>query len=157
MHILIFSYQNKLEVLISPTVEKFLRNIKTSYDYRVENGGILIGTVDSKSLVTITNITEAQPKDRCLKFHFFRSPNGHQSIMDELWIESNYRKMYLGEWHTHSEPIPIPSKVDIAGWKSIAKRKQNSTWMLFIILGKQSFRLWTVDNGNIKELTLNAQ
>lgn len=59
MHILIFSYQNKLEVLISPTVEKFLRNIKTSYNYRVENGGILIGTVDSKSLVTITNITEA--------------------------------------------------------------------------------------------------
>lgn len=152
-----FHYQNKLTVVFSPTVEQQFFNMKSSFNYSLETGGILIGTLSSGPIITITDATVSQPKDICHKFRFFRSAEGHQSHMDHLWKESGYRKMYLGEWHTHPEPIPSPSMVDIFGWKSIAKRRQNTPWTLFIILGQQIFKVWTVDSGLVKELTLDAK
>ena len=78
------------------------------------------------------------------RFRFFRSASGHQLHMDQLWKESGYRKMYLGEWHTHSEPIPSPSKVDIGGWKSIAKRSKTLLGCYLLFLGNAllGFGLW---------------
>ena len=77
--------------------------------------------------------------------------------MDQLWEESDYRKMYLGEWHTHPEAIPSPSRIDICGWKSIAKKRQNTPWTLFVILGQQTFKIWTVEDQVVKELTLGEE
>lgn len=152
-----FQYSNKLEVIFSPEVERFLLDLKGTHDYKHETGGILAGVLDSGSTITITDVTTPQPKDICQRFRFRRSGVGHQTIMDQLWEESGYRKMYLGEWHTHRESIPSPSRVDISGWKSIAKKRQNSPWMLFLILGQQSMRIWTADTGAIKELSLDAE
>lgn len=152
---LTFYYQDQLKVVLAPTVEDFFKITKSS-SYRLETGGIIVGTLNSGPTITITDITRSQPNDIRQRFRFFRSASRHQLHMDQLWKESGYRKMYLGEWHTHSEPIPSPSKVDIGGWKSIAKKEQNSPWMLFIILGQCTFRIWTVDKGKVKELTLSA-
>jgi integrative and conjugative element protein (TIGR02256 family) len=77
--------------------------------------------------------------------------------MDRLWEESGYQKMYLGEWHTHREPRPVPSGIDIFGWASIARRRQNAPWMLFLILGQTELRLWTIYKGEAKELIPNAE
>lgn len=152
-----FHYQDKLTVIISPIVEQFFSNIKSSFSYSVETGGIIIGMLSSGPTITITDVTMAQSRDVHHKFRFFRSADGHQSLMDQLWEESGYRKMYLGEWHTHPEAIPSPSRVDICGWKSIAKKTQNTPWTLFIILGQQAFKIWTVENQTVKELTLGAK
>lgn len=154
--ILTFCYKDKLTVAISPTVENYFSNMKSSFDYSLETGGILVGTLNGGPIITITDVTTSQPKDVRHKFRFFRAADGHQSLMDQLWEESDYRKMYLGEWHTHPEPIPSPSTVDIWGWKSIAKRRQNTPWTLFVILGQQGFRIWTVEDGRVKELISNA-
>lgn len=150
---LTFQYQDKLTVIISPTVEQRFFDMKSSFNYDLETGGILIGTLDKGPTITITDITTSQPKDVRHKFRFLRSADGHQSVMDQLWKESGYRKMYLGEWHTHSEFVPSPSRVDIRGWKSIARKRQNTPWALFIILGQQTFKIWTIDCGVVKELT----
>ena len=103
---LTFHYQDKLAVIISPAVELHFSDMKSSFNYNLETGGILIGTLNKGPTITITDITTSQSKDVRHKFRFFRSADGHQSLMDQLWEESDYRKMYLGEWHTHPEAIP---------------------------------------------------
>lgn len=153
---LTFHYQNKLTVIVSPPVEKFFSDVKLSFDYSLETGGILVGTLNSGSIITITDVTISQPKDVHHKFRFFRSADGHQLLMDHLWQESGYRKMYLGEWHTHHELSPSPSRVDVCGWRSVARKRQNTPRVLFIILGQQTFRLWTIDNGSVRELMRGA-
>lgn len=154
---LTFHYQDKLDVIISPAVELHFSDMKSSFNYNLETGGILIGTLNKGPTITITDITTSQSKDVRHKFRFFRSADGHQSLMDQLWEESGYRKMYLGEWHTHPEAIPSPSKIDICGWKSIAKKRQNTPWTLFVILGQQTFKIWTVEDQVVKELTLGEE
>lgn len=152
---LTFHYQDKLSVIISPTVEQHFSDMKSSFNYSLETGGILIGTLSIGPIITITDVTISQPKDVHHRFRFLRSAEGHQSLMDQLWEESGYRKMYLGEWHTHPELIPSPSRVDVCGWRSIARKKQNTPWVLFIILGQQTLRFWTIDNGLVRELILD--
>lgn len=154
---LTFHYQDKLAVIISPAVEQHFSDMKSSFNHSLETGGILIGTLSSGPIITITDVTISQPKDVRHKFRFLRSADGHQSLMDQLWEESGYRKMYLGEWHTHPELVPSPSRIDICGWKSIARKRQNTPWSLFIILGRQFFKIWTIEGGVVKELTLDAQ
>ncbi|OCN03418.1 hypothetical protein A7X67_11070 [Clostridium sp. W14A] len=154
---MISKYSNKLTVNFSPEVKDFLEFWMDHDNYRMEAGGLIIGTMEASTQLTITDITTPQLSDHRLPFRFFRSETSHQEKMDELWEESGFRKLYLGEWHTHPEPYPHPSFVDISGWKKIASKKQNSSWMLFLILGQRGFRLWTVENGKIKELTLYAK
>lgn len=152
-----FHYQNKLTVIISPAVDHFFSNMKSGFNYSLETGGILVGMLNSGPTITITDVTTAQSKDIRHKFRFRRSADEHQSLMDQLWEESGYRKMYLGEWHTHPEAIPSPSGVDICGWKAIAKKRQNTPWALFIILGQHTYKIWTIEGCAIKELTSDAQ
>ncbi|WP_159448068.1 Mov34/MPN/PAD-1 family protein [Papillibacter cinnamivorans] len=154
---MIFKYDDKLTVELSPDVVKLNRICMLVYDYQNESGGILVGVMKDGSHLTITNVTEPQLRDRKLPFRFLRSGSGHQEYMDQFWEQSGYQKMYFGEWHTHREDYPIPSTIDTCGWKKIAKKKQNSPWMLFIILGLKSYRLWTVDKGIIKELVQHAE
>ena len=152
-----FRYGDKLTVVFSPKVECFFLGLKDSYDYHLESGGILIGTLSNGPIITITDTTSPQPKDIRQRFRFKRSDAGHQSIMDQLWKESGYQKMYLCEWHTHREMRPVPSRVDTSGWLLISKRKQNVPWVLFLILGQAGLRLWTVYRANIKELSQDAK
>jgi integrative and conjugative element protein (TIGR02256 family) len=153
---LTYSHDN-LTVTLTPIVEQFFKNLISSYDFRYESGGILVGTMKDGVHLEITDITVPQPKDRRLPFGFHRAESGHQQHMDNLWEQSGYQKMYLGEWHTHREAYPLPSCIDTSGWRKIARKKQNSPWMLFLIVGQREFHLWTVSQGVIKELIPHAE
>ncbi len=152
-----FSYLNKLTVVFAPEIESFFERIRTSHDYHLETGGILVGTLKSGPILTITDVTSPQKQDKQQRFRFKRSAFGHQTLMDQLWEASGFTKMYLGEWHTHCELKPKPSMVDMLGWISIARRRQNSPWMIFMILGQSELRLWTYYDGNVRELSENAE
>lgn len=154
---LTFYYTNKLTVVFAPEVERFFEDLKASYDYRLETGGILAGTLSNGPIITITDVTSPQLQDVRQRYRFKRSDAGHQTLMDQLWDESGYQKMYLGEWHTHRESRPVPSRIDTFGWTSIARRRQNAPWMLFLILGQTELRLWTIYKGEVKELRSNAE
>lgn len=155
---MIYQY-NKLFVELSPQINSFLKQWMITYDYRVETGGILVGKIESATptghscKIIITDITGPQLGDQRYPYRFIRAETGHQKKMDELWESSGHKKMYLGEWHTHREARPHPSSIDTQGWKKIAAKKQNSPWMVFLILGTKQMRLWTVHDGKTKELS----
>ena len=143
---------NGFKVIINEKVLNEFKEFQNTSDFMVESGGILVGYFQHmKSTFVITDITWPMMKDVQGKYRFKRRDGGHQKTMDKLWQESGFKKSYLGEWHTHNESVPKPSFVDIANWKKINSRKNNYEVNLFIILGRESLKIWYVYGNDVNE------
>ena len=140
---------------VNSEVHEKLTNYMKNYHFKIESGGIIIGILnpDEKQIIA-TDLTEPQAKDKCTAVTYKRSEYGHQERMDKLWEESQYVKTYIGEWHTHNQRIPQPSFTDRRNWIQISKRKHNSDWIFFLIVGTEQLGDWTVSNGEIVQMEL---
>lgn len=141
------------KIIIDEKIIEQIKAIQLSHDYHRETGGILAGFYDTKlKSFCITDMSYPFPNDKRSRFRFYRNKKGHQEFMDELWKESGYKKAYLGEWHTHDQDSPFPSIVDIGTWKCVAKHNSNYNQSFFMIIGKSTFIIWVVEDGNVKEI-----
>lgn len=141
-------------VEIEETVfQKFNTYIK-NYDYHVESGGILVGILNPAcNSIMITDITEPYGKDKRTRYGFQRMEKGHQEEMNQFWEQSNFKKTYLGEWHTHKQKNPKPSNTDVKNWIKISNnRNNNSERLFFIIVGTEEIGLWMVLHGTVTRL-----
>ena len=108
-----------------------------------ESGGILIGSIliDGKT-IEINDCTEPIKGDKSRRYGFYRC-NKHNELLERKWSESNYIKMYLGEWHTHPQTIPTPSYVDKKSWERLIKNSiTESPIIIFIIIGIETIEIW---------------
>lgn len=116
-----------------------------------ESGGILIGHDLQDNNFSITDISTPSVYDKSNRFNFIRSKKNAQLILNKFFKESNGKKIYLGEWHTHPEDFPTPSSVDK---KSILERLHNdvlnSEIIFMIIVGRKSFYISFVKTDGIK-------
>lgn len=76
-----------------------------------EAGGIILGYV-AKNYVEITDVTTPNRFDLRNFLTFVRAKIPAQLRIDKVWKKSSGTKVYLGEWHTHSELNPSPSSED---------------------------------------------
>ncbi len=76
-----------------------------------EAGGILLGYV-ARDYVEITDVTTPNRFDLRRFFSFVRAKIPAQLRINKAWEKSSGTKIYLGEWHTHSEVDPVPSLED---------------------------------------------
>jgi len=109
-----------------------------------ESGGILIGhrPVGGTDIV-LDRLTTPQPGDRQTRTRFRRGRARHQALLDAHWRESGHTRTYLGEWHTHPEDDPSPSELDERNWRcSLRAPAQQAMGLLFIIVGRQTTRVW---------------
>jgi integrative and conjugative element protein (TIGR02256 family) len=106
-----------------------------------EAGGILIGNVristdKNKAIeiqhIELTNCTFPKPPDTRSRFSFHRRSKHHVQQTNYAWKRSGKQQTYLGEWHTHPEPDPLPSINDLRGWQ----RKLNNRKVILIIIGQ---------------------
>src|SRR5215510_5960297 len=73
---------------------------------------------------------------------FHRAQRRHQAAIDAAWATSEGTCTYLGEWHTHPEPIPTPSPVDWADWRRRLLHDHYTEPLFFIIVGTTATRAW---------------
>lgn len=67
-----------------------------------------------------------------------RDRNEAQKIINQKWNESNGEIIYLGEWHTHYEDVPIPSQRDLTMIKNQLKTsKMEIDFLLLLIIGQK--------------------
>ena len=138
--------------------------LKTMEKYRqfnpkdTEAGGILIGRIlfDSHDFI-IDMVSEPMFSDIRKRSYFKRNPEGHQAYFDAEWTASDARCFYLGEWHTHPEEIPHPSKVDKTDWKRIMNLSFESNSLFFVIVGTQETRAWCADRDKEKLIELRGK
>ena len=79
-----FRYEDKLTVFFSEKILSFFENMRESYDFHLESGGILIGVLNSEKMVTVTDVSCPYPQDVRGKYRFKRVDPNHQSFMDSV-------------------------------------------------------------------------
>lgn len=116
-----------------------------------ESGGILIGYYQEKGSYIITDFTQPEVGDKQSRYEFVRSKKNAQNVLHALFKESEGKKIYLGEWHTHPEDNPRPSGTDITSIiNRIKKDRINSETIFMIIFGRKSFYLSSVNKFGIQ-------
>lgn len=111
-----------------------------------ESGGMLIGSIirGTKDII-IEDLTLPIKDDKRSRLSYVRSEK-HNDLLEQKWIDSQFTKMYFGEWHTHPQADPFPSPQDIKDWKNLMKESNTETKiLLFIIAGIDIFKIWLGD------------
>jgi len=147
---------NKFELGYSALISmnKFVQDAAS----KVEAGGVLLGRyiVNCKHVV-VDSVTVPLENDKRSRFLFFRTAKRHQSIIDNIWLSSDGTCNYLGEWHTHPEPDPVPSPHDISEWRrKLHADKFDSDFLFFVIVGTEKINAWrgSRDSGTLEKLEL---
>ena len=119
-------------VLIEKDVLDALEGFRQRKRDSPESGGILLGFRRGPHL-HVVEITAPQPDDKQSRTAFHRKSEAHQKIALARWAASGSRLDYVGEWHSHPESDPMPSRVDWREWRAILAPR--TAPMLFLILG----------------------
>jgi len=129
----IFKLPNGSYLLISNRVSKALEKYRQLEDTAVEQGGMLFGVtratekqlfdVHVPPCIELTHISEPNEGDMATRSSFKRRSNSHFKRLNSLKEQSNGKTVYLGEWHTHPENSPRPSKTDVKSWGKDFKGK----------------------------------
>ena len=93
-----------------------------------ESFGVLMGTtsVDRRE-VWIDGLTTPMRRDRRSGFSFSLRDPGHQRAVSRGFASSDGTAIYLGTWHTHPEPLPTPSRVDLDDWVTCSPGEPRAT------------------------------
>jgi integrative and conjugative element protein (TIGR02256 family) len=109
---------------------------------KIETGGVLAGYIEANGDVIITNASEAGPKAIKLATKFEKDVEFCQNFLDKLYLESNKKVVYVGEWHSHPSVNNRPSGTDIKSLSEIAMQKEyltdNPTMIIFSNNGNPS-------------------
>lgn len=109
-----------------------------------EAGGILLGRrIRGSSDLIVDEATEPGRGDRRSRYAFVRARARAQRRVMDAWEETEGTRCYLGEWHTHPEPDPVPSALDERErLRLLSSTKGAGDTLLFVIVGQACLRVW---------------
>ncbi|MEA2711668.1 MAG: hypothetical protein QOF78_4269 [Phycisphaerales bacterium] len=115
----------------------------------LEAGGILLGqTIRRGHEVVIDVATAPGAGDRRTRRSFAQRRRTAQEMIEASWHASGGRRIYLGEWHTHAQDDPAPSRLDRRTWQRIATTANYlHGFLFFIIVGRVRIRVWETRTG----------
>jgi integrative and conjugative element protein (TIGR02256 family) len=110
----------------------------------VEAGGVLLGRyILGCRDVVVDEVTTPMAGDQRTRLSFHRNPQFHQQVIDERWKSSRGTCHYLGEWHTHPEPLPTPSRIDLEDWRRrLREDRYPGDSLFFVIVGTREVAAW---------------
>ncbi len=138
-------------VLLQTTILRLLDTYRQVSSMSLEAGGVLLGYRRDPHL-EVMRITEPGVGDRRKRTFFDRRDSCHQKGAIQAWRDSGRFIDYVGDWHTHPEPSPIPSNVDLEQWRLLPVRTEIDP-MLEIIIGTEDMWIGLVVNGKVRRLT----
>lgn len=105
-----------------------------------EAGGILIGAFfPTKNEYRVCVATRPSRFDRRGRYFFHRDANNATRVARRFWTLSDGQLHYLGEWHSHPEPVPHPSITDKI---TMGKLRRESTsvagCLMLVIIGQET-------------------
>jgi len=121
------------------TMQGFIQHANNA----AEAGGVLLGRhLRDDNAIIVDAVTVPMAGDRRARTRFRRAQRRHQAAIDAAWAASEGTCTYLGEWHTHPEPIPTPSPVDWADWRRRLLHDRYTEPLFFVIVGTTAARAW---------------
>lgn len=83
--------------------------------------GIVIGSTIDDKYYRISYISEPCNRNSSTNMSCERDAKKANTIITEEYMSSNRTRVYLGEWHTHPENSPKPSRIDVISISEIYK------------------------------------
>jgi integrative and conjugative element protein (TIGR02256 family) len=129
--------------VVSTDVLPQLTDLRQMDPHLPESGGLLLGRLfGNGNQSAVEDVTVPGKGDRQSRFSFFRSTR-HQRAADKYWKQTGGEGTYLGLWHTHPEPVPNPSGVDMEDWRRALKKDLfHGDGLLFTIVGTKAIGFW---------------
>lgn len=119
---------------------------------RPEKGGILLGKVKGETVI-IQKASVPTLWDKSSRYQFIRHRNSAQLFTNYEFYNSNGTVIYLGEWHTHPEDYPSPSKVDTKMiHEQFHKNYINEPFLIMVIVGRKGNFYAVYDGHQLKEI-----
>lgn len=141
---MIFNHSRNGVIKIGPEALATMRSYEQHASDAPEAGGLLLGRyIRGGHNIVIDKVTEPMPGDERTRFTFFRAAESHQRAIDEAWEASGGTCCFIGDWHTHAEPVPSPSPTDIENWKRMLREDvRDDEACFFVIVGQRMIRVW---------------
>jgi integrative and conjugative element protein (TIGR02256 family) len=148
----VLSHSEQRLVFMPPVLETFanFRQIRKE----PEGGGLLFAEFEFP-IIRISAVTTPHRTDRRWRMLFL--PN---RILQRRMIKDLFKKGYhfVGEWHTHPEPNPTPSSLDLTSMRdAFLKSNHELNCFIMVIVGNRADKLilWvsTHDGRNFRRLS----
>lgn len=120
-------------------ISAYARNVSPT----LEAGGLLLGYRRYQHIHVMT-ATFPGKTDECRPHLFGRRDPSHQDIATFEWKHSGRKMDWVGEWHSHLEPVPSPSTVDAKSWANQVFRRQAN--MAYVIVGTEGCWIGLLDS-----------
>jgi len=147
---------NKYTIAIHREPLEILNSFTQNSTKAPESGGIIIGKI-IQGQINIIKLSVPTILDKSSRTNFERNKVSAQIILDYEFYNSNGQLTYLGEWHTHPEPFPVPSKTDLQMLKQQFKsNKIMNEFILLLIKGTKGIYLRIMDEEGFQEIKLNC-
>jgi len=113
------NHDKKIQITITKDSLSFMQDL-VSENSSIETGGVLAGEIDDSGNLIITNVSGPGPNAIKTEFKFEKDVKFCQNFLDGIYLESNQKIVYVGEWHSHPNSNNNPSSRDIASLSEIA-------------------------------------
>lgn len=147
---MIFEHSRGGAFKIGDDARAVIRSYEQHAPEATEAGGLLLGRYirDGWDIV-VDRVTVPMPGDRRTRFGFFRAADAHNRVLHEAWESSGGTCCWLGDWHTHAEPDPTPSQVDLDNWRAMRADAHHGSAVFAVIVGQRSIRVWDINSEGI--------
>ncbi len=134
------NHEKQITVSISENLVNFMR-VLIKQNPKIETGGVLAGRIEEGNII-VTHASEPGPKAVQSSTKFEKDVEFCQQFLDRLYIESNQKAVYVGEWHSHPSLHNHPSGLDIKSLSEISIQKEyltdSPTMIIFSNTGQAS-------------------
>lgn len=123
------------KIILTQSALNDMLKYQQTKDDDTEAGGQLFAKIQDNSIIICT-CTPPHSRSIRNRFRFWRSRSDEQKEIDEHYANDRH---YIGDWHTHPEPVPSPSCIDNSTMKDIfLKSKHDLKYFVMIIIGNST-------------------
>ena len=121
----------RIEPQALATIERFRQTGR----FAPEAGGMLLASIEP-DLVKVVSATEPASTDKRTRFAFLPALSHQQRVINKQFQSGLH---FIGEWHTHPEPHPTPSSVDLRSMADCFRGSRHQlAGLVMLILGTET-------------------
>lgn len=144
-------------MIVAQSVKRILAGYRQFAPRQKESGGILLG-YHREGSIFISRVTVPTSFDRATRTSFIRDSRIAQIFVEYEFANSGGKITYVGEWHTHPEPHPLPSSRDLRMIEEqFAENDLQVDHLVLLIMGTASEYVSAYDGRQHTKLTIDLR
>ena len=126
----LYATGKRQRLVLPPAVLLTMAKHRQLKDADAEAGGMLFARI-STEFIRVEEATEPQQSDRRSRFSFWPCTPTQQRQIDSRFKKGLH---FIGEWHTHPEPRPHPSGLDLASMEKCFRESRHELKALVLVI-----------------------